>query len=219
MGWYSWRVGRGIEPGRFPLHDGNIFFRSDVETNRPVDHRRIPDVDIFIHRDANLRIAANIARASVQRTPNVSRSGLPHLDYAKGLAAAAHFVMDSNIEHCRIAAVEAEIFVNYYFGSGVLDLTALAGRKLAHQRRIDRLATMSDARDVHEGRNASMSHVTGIFAERSFRLDPFGRYFALDDDLRSRGNMQVHSLAADHFDGLACQSTGETIFIEVVGQL
>src|SRR5262249_22324918 len=126
--------------------------------------------------------------------------------------------MDSDIEHCRVAAIEAEIFVNYFFGSRVLDLAALAGRKLAHQRRIDPLATMSDAGDVHERRNTAMSHVTGIFAERSFRLDPLGRYFALDYDLRSRGNMQIHSLAADHFDGLACQSTGESIFIEIVGQ-
>src|SRR5262249_40028247 len=116
--------------------------------------------------------------------------------------------MDGDIEHCRVAAIEAEIFVNYFFGSRMLDLATLAGRKLAHQRRIDRLATMSDAGDVHEGRNTAMAHVAGIFAERSFRLDPFGGDFALDDDLRCRGNMQIHSLAADRFDGLACQSTG-----------
>src|SRR5262245_9496576 len=183
MGWYSRRIGGGIEPGRFPLHDGNIFFRSDVEANRPVDHRRIPDVDIFIHGDAYLRIATNIASVGVQRAPNVSRSRLAHLDYAQGLAAAANFVMDSDIEHCRVAAIEAEIFVNHVFGSRVLDFATFAGRKLAHQRRIDRLATMSDAGDVHERRNAAMAHVTGIFPKRSFRLDPFGRYFALDYDL------------------------------------
>src|SRR5262249_23629483 len=31
--------------------------------------------------------------------------------------------------------------------------------------------------------------------------------------------MQIHSLAMDHFDGLACQPAGESIFIEIVGQL
>src|SRR5262245_62754333 len=100
--------------------------------------------------------------------------------------------MDSYIEHCRVAAIEAEIFVNNFFCSRVLDLAALAGRKLAHQRGIDRLATMSDAGDVHEGRNAAMAHVAGILAERSLRLNPFGGDFALADDLRCRGNMQLH---------------------------
>src|SRR5262249_146566 len=151
------------------------------------------------------RIATNITSAGVQRAPNVSRSRLAHLDDAEGLAAAAHFVMDGHVEHRRVAAIEAEIFVNHFFGSRVLDLAALAGRKLAHQRRIDRLATMSDAGDVHERRNTAMSHVTGILAERSFRLDPFSRNFALDHDLRGRWNMQTHSLAMDHFDRLACQ--------------
>src|SRR5262249_673846 len=97
--------------------------------------------------------------------------------------------MDGDIEHCRVTAVETEIFVNYFFWSRVLDLAALAGRKLAHQRCIDRLATMGNASNIHERRNAAMAHVAGIFAERSFRLDPLSRNFALDNDFRPRGNM------------------------------
>src|SRR4249919_1366548 len=145
---YSRRIGGGIEPRRFSLDDCDILFGSDVEANRPVDHRRIPDVDVFIDGNTDFCVATNVACAGVQGAPDVPGCGLAHLDHAKGLAAAAHLVMDGDVAHRRVAAVEAEIFVNHFFSSGVFDLATFAGRKLAHQCRIYRLATMSDTGDV-----------------------------------------------------------------------
>ena len=99
--WNSWWIGGGIEPRRFSLRYDNVLFGSDVETNRPVDHRRIPDVDVFIDSDTDLRIAADVARAGIQSAPDITRSRLAHFDHAKGLAAAADLVMDRDIEDCR----------------------------------------------------------------------------------------------------------------------
>src|SRR5882724_5503184 len=197
MGWHSGRIGGGIEPRGFSLHYGDVFFGSDVEANGPVDHGRIPDIDVFIDSNTDFRVATNVARTGVQGAPDVRGRGLAHLDHAKSLAAAAHLVMYGDIEHCRIAAVEAEIFINHFFCSGVLDLAAFAGRKLTHQGRVDRLTTVGDTRDVHERRNAAMPHVTGIFTERSFRFDPFGGNSSLNHNFRRRGDMQIHRLAAN----------------------
>src|SRR5258707_14214073 len=189
------------------MSDGDIFFRPHVITNCPVDHRRIPDIDVVIYRDADLGVAADKTRAGVQGAPGVRLSRVFHLDHTIGLTAAAYLVVDRHIDNRGLAAIETKEFIDHLLRAGVLDLARLARWKLAHQRRIDRVAPVRDAGDVHKRRNAAMAHVAGILAERSFRLDPFGGYFSLDDDLRRRWNQQIDSLTLNHFDRLAGEPT------------
>ena len=99
MGRHSRRIGRGIEAGRFSPRDDNILIGPDVETNRPVDHRGIPDIDILVNRNTYLCIASDIAGAGIQGSPHVSRIGLFHLDHAVRLAAAAHLIVKRDVEH------------------------------------------------------------------------------------------------------------------------
>src|SRR6266545_666546 len=53
------RIRRRIESWRLSMRDGDVFFRAHIETNSPVDHGGIPDIDVVIHGDADLRVAAD----------------------------------------------------------------------------------------------------------------------------------------------------------------
>jgi len=72
MGRHSRRIGGGIETRRFSLDYGNIFFRSDVETNAQLIIAGSQDVDVFIDGDTDLRVAADVTRASIQGAPDVA---------------------------------------------------------------------------------------------------------------------------------------------------
>src|SRR5215470_10015716 len=124
----SRRIGRWIEAGRFSFGNRNILIGPDVKADRPVDHRRIPDVDVLVHRYAYFGVTSDVARAGVKRAPDFCGIRLLHLDDAIGLAAAADLIVDGHIQNRRITAVEAKILVEDLLRSRVLDLAALAGR-------------------------------------------------------------------------------------------
>ena len=61
-----------------------------------------------------------------------------------------------------------------------------------------------------------MRVVAGVVAERTLDPDVVPRDGALEDDLRVRGHLEVHGLAADELDRLAAEEPGEHQLVDVM---
>ena len=96
--------------------------------------------------------------------------------------------MQGDIQDRRIAAILPQEFVDGFLGSKVFDLAALAGRKLAHERRVNGVVPVRDAGDFEELRNRTVAHVTCVLAKRTFGLYGIGGNRSFDNDLRRRGD-------------------------------
>ena len=94
---------------------------------------------------------------------------------------------------------EAEIFLemteDLHFPSDTLDATRLARRHLAEEGLIDGVAPVGNAGDFHERIVSRRSHVSPIFAKRSFRFSALTGNFSLHHDLSRGRDLQVHGAA------------------------
>ena len=69
------------------------------------------------------------------------------------------------------------------------------------------------------GETDAVAHVAGIFAERPFGFDDVGGNGPFDDDFRRRRHEQIDRFRLNQLHGRAGQTAGQTIFVEVVGNL
>src|SRR5919109_1300339 len=133
-------MSRRIKSRGLAFGDHHILIGPYVKANSPVDHGRVADVDVFIHGDADLCETSSEARRGVQSAPYFRGCRVTHFDYTIGLPAPADLIMESYVEHRRIATIIAQIFVDDLLSSRVLDFAALARRKLTHQSSVNRIA-------------------------------------------------------------------------------
>src|SRR5215510_7605597 len=96
---------RGIESRWFPFGDKYILLGSYIETDRPVNHRGIMNVDILIDGNANLGVGSGKTRRGIQCSPRISLCGVAHLDHTVSLTTATDLVVQSNIHDHRVTAV------------------------------------------------------------------------------------------------------------------
>ncbi len=68
------------------------------------------DIDIFVDRDTHFRITTGETRRRIQCAPGLRFGRVAHFDHAVRLSAAADLIMQSDIDHRRIAAVVAQKF-------------------------------------------------------------------------------------------------------------
>ena len=92
------RIGRRIEPRHFTFGDGDIFIGPHVVTDRPIDHRRIVDIDVVVDGDTNLGVTAGKTRRGIERAPGVGFRRVAHLNHTIGLPAAADFIVQRDID-------------------------------------------------------------------------------------------------------------------------
>ena len=64
-----------------------------------------------------------------------------------------------------------------------------------------------------------MSHVTGIFTERPLRLDNIGWNRTFDNKLGCCRHQQVNGFSLNQLYRRAGQTAGESVFVEIVGNL
>src|SRR5688500_2702362 len=94
------------------------------------------------------------------------------------------------------------------FPSNTANKARFGRRHLADERLIDRIVSEGHALDIEKRLIPRRPHVAGVLAERTFMLESVGRDFSLEDNLRSRRNLERNGLARDQFNRLAAQRSG-----------
>ena len=129
---------------------------------------------------------------------------------------AAH-LREVNVQNIAEAAV-AQVLPGGVGPADAADLAALAGRKLAQERLVNRLRAHGDALHLHEPGVVALRHVAGEFAEGAFHLLLGRAHPAFHDDLRLGRHQQVAGLALHQLDGVAGQTAGDVVLADVIRQ-
>ena len=86
-------------------------------------------------------------------------------------------------------------------------------------RRINRIFSMRDARDMKGGIIIGERIKAGVITERSLAPQRLGWIdVAFDNDVRVGRHLDIHRDSLDQFDALFAQKTGKENFIDLVGQ-